>query len=219
MLSGARRAFECELRYSWRVLVLVACSTTIAESTRTDLRLRWPHMACYQSAKRWLPSTLTLLTCTLRREAVGIGSQRLVSINVWPMLTCCLAPLASIAKRVAVGTPHGPRMVDLRKVTAPVVLHLLKSEKRFPRLFLLRCRLTVKQFQEGIDPRFPAELIDLAAPLPWVCTNLKQRHLTGGMAQWNLACETPQPSARVRESLRPGARGQTREKKPCRRVS
>jgi hypothetical protein len=94
-------------------------------------------------------------------------------------------------------------MMDLRRVTTPILLHLLKGEVRFPRLFLLRCRLTVGRFKKQIDPRFPAELIDLAALPLWVYVNLKQQLgpdrafeimriaiLTGGVAQWNLAYET-----------------------------
>jgi hypothetical protein len=94
-------------------------------------------------------------------------------------------------------------MMDLRQVTTPILLHLLAGEVRFPWLFLLRCRLTVGRFKKRIDPRFPAELVDLAALPLWVYINLKRRLgqtkafeimriaiLTGGLAQWNLAYET-----------------------------
>jgi hypothetical protein len=113
------------------------------------------------------------------------------------------ASTAATAEGAPVGTPHIPRMMDLKNVTTPVLLHLLKREMRFPRLFLLRCRLTLNQFKKRMDPRFPAELIDLAALPLWVYINLKQRLgqakpfeimriaiLTGGVAQWNLAYET-----------------------------
>jgi hypothetical protein len=102
-----------------------------------------------------------------------------------------------------VGTHHPPRMINLRQVTSPILLHLLKDEVRFPRLFLLRCRLTVGQFKKRIEKHFPTELIDLAALPLWVYINLKQRIgqakafeimrvaiLTGGVAQWNLAYQT-----------------------------
>ena len=97
-------------------------------------------------------------------------------------------------------TKPSPPSMDLSKVTAPVLLHLLRSEIRFPRLFLLRCRLTVGRFKKTINPKFPRELIDLAALPLWVYLNLKEKIgerkafeamrvaiLTGGIAQWNLA--------------------------------
>lgn len=90
--------------------------------------------------------------------------------------------------------------MDLTQVTTPILLHLLRPELRFPRLFLLRCRLTLGRFKRRIDPRFPAELVDLAAMPLWVYINLKKRIgqkrafeimrvalLTGGIASWNLA--------------------------------
>jgi hypothetical protein len=94
-------------------------------------------------------------------------------------------------------------MMDLGKVTIPILLHLLKGEVRFPKLFLLRRRLTVGLFKRRIDPRFPAELIDFAALPLWVYINLKRQLgqekafeimrvaiLTGSVAQWNLAYKT-----------------------------
>ncbi|WP_437723550.1 L-2-amino-thiazoline-4-carboxylic acid hydrolase [Sorangium sp. So ce861] len=93
--------------------------------------------------------------------------------------------------------------LDLRKVTSPVLLHLLGKEMRSPRLFLWRCLLSFPRFKRSIEPRFPAELVDLAALPIWVYINLKQRigqkrafevlrvaMLTGGVAQWNLQFET-----------------------------
>ena len=95
-------------------------------------------------------------------------------------------------------------MMNLRKITTPVLLHLLRGQMRFPRLFLLRCRLTVSRFKRRIDPRFPGELVDLVGLPFWVYLNLKHRLLgqekafeimrlailTGGIAQWNLAYQT-----------------------------
>ena len=93
-----------------------------------------------------------------------------------------------------------PRKLDVSKVTGPILLHLLSTEVRFPRLFLVRCRLTLGRFKKTIDPRFQPELIELAALPLWVYLNLKRRIgqakayeimrvaiLTGGIAQWNLA--------------------------------
>jgi len=88
--------------------------------------------------------------------------------------------------------------MDLRKITTPILIHLLRHDMRFPTLFLIRCKLTVGQLKRRIDPRFPRELIDIAALPLWVYINLKnklgQRRafevmriaiLTGGLAQWN----------------------------------
>ena len=93
-----------------------------------------------------------------------------------------------------------PRKMDMSKVTGPILLHLLSTEIRFPRLFLLRCRLTLGRFKKTIDARFQPDLIELAALPLWVYLNLKRRIgqtkayeimrvaiLTGGIAQWNLA--------------------------------
>lgn len=92
---------------------------------------------------------------------------------------------------------------NLRKVTSPVLLHLLGKEMRFPRVFLWRCVATVGAFKRRIDPRFPHELVELAALPMWVYARLKQRIgqpkafeilrvalLTGGIAKWNLQFET-----------------------------
>jgi hypothetical protein len=88
--------------------------------------------------------------------------------------------------------------MDMRKITTPILLHMLRNEMRFPALFLLRCRLTLRGFKRTIDPRFPQELIDLAALPLWVYANLKRRMgqkkafeimrvaiLAGGVANWN----------------------------------
>lgn len=88
--------------------------------------------------------------------------------------------------------------MDMRKITTPILLHMLRNELRFPLLFMLGCKLTVASFKKTIDPRFPEELIDLAALPLWVYINLKRRIgekkafevmrvaiLTGGIASWN----------------------------------
>ena len=90
--------------------------------------------------------------------------------------------------------------MDLKKITTPILLHLLAREMRFPLLFMLRCKLTFSRFKKTIDPRFPAELVDICALPLWVYINLKRKFgqkrafeimrvaiLTGGIAQWNFA--------------------------------
>jgi L-2-amino-thiazoline-4-carboxylic acid hydrolase-like protein len=90
------------------------------------------------------------------------------------------------------------RDMDMRKVTTPILLHMLRNEMRFPFLFILRCKLTVGHFERTIDPRFPKDLIDLAALPLWVYINMKKRIgekkaceimrvaiLTGGLTSWN----------------------------------
>ena len=93
----------------------------------------------------------------------------------------------------------GCRELDgLKPVTTPILLNLLEGEVRFPRLFLLKCRLTVGGFKKTIDKRFPEELVDLAALPLWVYIHLKRRigqHrafeimriaiLTSGVVKWN----------------------------------
>ena len=64
---------------------------------------------------------------------------------------------------------------DMKTVTTPLLLHMLGKELRFPRFFLFRCKLTIAKFKETIDPRFPRELIDLAAMPAWVYLNLKKK--------------------------------------------
>jgi hypothetical protein len=95
------------------------------------------------------------------------------------------------------------RDIDLKKVTTPVLVHLLRDDFRIPGLFLLRCRLTLGGFKRNIDSRFPDELVELAALPLWVYINLKKKVgqrrafeimrialLTGGIAQWNVAYRT-----------------------------
>ena len=92
---------------------------------------------------------------------------------------------------------------DMKKVTTPLLLHMLRQELRFPRLFLVRCKLTLGGFKKAVDGRFPRELVDLAALPAWVYLNLKQKIgqprafeimrvalLTGGTAAQNLQFDT-----------------------------
>jgi hypothetical protein len=93
-----------------------------------------------------------------------------------------------------------PAQLDLRKITTPILLHLLNGKVRFPWLFLLKCKLTVGRFKKTIDPRFPSELVDMCALPLLVYINLRKKLgqkaafeimriaiLTGGVAQWNFA--------------------------------
>jgi hypothetical protein len=66
------------------------------------------------------------------------------------------------------------RAMDLKKITSPVLRHLLRGHVRFPSLFLLRCKITVGQLKSRIDPTFPRELVELAALPIWVYLNLKE---------------------------------------------
>src|SRR6266568_2082760 len=108
-----------------------------------------------------------------------------------------------VNKELTAKSPRDYRDFDARKVTGPVLVHLLGREMRFPRLFLFRCALTVGRFKRGFDQRFPKELVELTALPLWVYINLKKQIgqqkafeimrvaiLTGGTAQWNIAYET-----------------------------
>lgn len=92
---------------------------------------------------------------------------------------------------------------DMRMISTPLLIVLLRHEIRFPTLFILKCYLTVGRFKKRIDPRFPKEFIDFVALPIWVYLNLKakigQRKaleimriplLTGGVAQQNFAFDT-----------------------------
>lgn len=105
-------------------------------------------------------------------------------------------PVNSFPSKVA--SERVPAGLDLCKITTPILTHLLRNDMRFPTLFLIRCKLTVGRLKRRIDPRFPQELIDLAALPLWVYINMKERIgqrrafeimriaiLTGGLAQWN----------------------------------
>lgn len=88
---------------------------------------------------------------------------------------------------------------NMRQVTTPLLVSLLREEMRFPLLFIIKCSLTVGRLKKRIDPRFPKAFVDLVALPLWVYLNLKtkigQRRalevmrivlLTGGVAQQNL---------------------------------
>jgi hypothetical protein len=105
-------------------------------------------------------------------------------------------PVNSFPSKVA--SDQVPPGLDLRKITTPILTHLLRNDMRFPTLFLIRCKLTVSLLKRRIDPRFPQELIDIAALPLWVYINMKDKIgqqrafeimriaiLTGGLAQWN----------------------------------
>jgi hypothetical protein len=92
---------------------------------------------------------------------------------------------------------------DMKKITTPLLLHLLGTELRFPKLFLLARKLTLSRFKKTIDPRFPRELVALAALPAWVYLGLREKigqHkafevmrvalLTGGTAAQNLQFNT-----------------------------
>lgn len=93
--------------------------------------------------------------------------------------------------------------LNLRTITTPILLTLLKDELPFPQLFILRCRLSLGQFRKRIDERFPAELVELTALPLWVYLNLKKKIgqrkafeimrvalLTAGVAKQNLLFDT-----------------------------
>jgi hypothetical protein len=116
--------------------------------------------------------------------------------------TTNLAMHAGAGREIERGAAMAPEF-DMKKVTTPLLLHMLGKELRLPRLFLLRCKLTLNQFKRRIDGRFPHELIDLAALSGWVYLNLKKRIgqrkafeimrvalLTGGTAAQNLQFDT-----------------------------
>lgn len=92
---------------------------------------------------------------------------------------------------------------NMKKVTTPLLPYMLEKELRFPRLFLLRCKLTLGRFKKTIDRRFPGELTDLAALPAWIHISLKQKIgrekafeikrvvlLTGGTAVQNVQFDT-----------------------------
>jgi hypothetical protein len=96
---------------------------------------------------------------------------------------------------------------NMKKVTTPLLLHLLSKEMRFPKLFLLMRKLTLNRFKKSIEKRFPQrfprELVDLVALPGSVYLNLKKKIgqkkafeimrvaiLTGGTATQNLQFDT-----------------------------
>lgn len=88
---------------------------------------------------------------------------------------------------------------NMRTITTPLLIGLLKPEMRFPTLFMLKCSLTIGQLKKKIDPRFPKEFVELISLPAWVYLKLKEKIgqpkalevmrialLTGGVAQQNL---------------------------------
>ncbi len=88
---------------------------------------------------------------------------------------------------------------NMRRITTPLLIALLRKEMPFPTLFILRCALTMGRFKKRIDSRFPKEFVDLTALPIWVYLNLRVKigqHkaleimrialLTAGVAQQNL---------------------------------
>lgn len=88
---------------------------------------------------------------------------------------------------------------NMRKVTTPLLVGLLKDEMQFPFLFIVKCSLTIGRLKKRIEPRFPKEFVELIALPAWVYINLKKRLgqrkaleimrialLTGGVAQQSL---------------------------------
>lgn len=65
--------------------------------------------------------------------------------------------------------------LNLRSITTPLLITLLEKEMRFPKLFMLRCKLTVGLLKKRIDPRFPKEFVELTALPVWVYLNLKAK--------------------------------------------
>jgi hypothetical protein len=101
---------------------------------------------------------------------------------------------------LAARSPLDNKDFHARQVTTPILVHLLRREMRFPKLFLFTCALTLGRFKRRIDKRFPEELVELTALPLWVYINLKKKIgqqkafeimrvaiLTGGIVQWNLA--------------------------------
>ena len=64
--------------------------------------------------------------------------------------------------------------MDLKRLTIPILLHLMKGRVRFPRLFLLRCKLTLGPLKSRLRDRFPADLIEQCALPVWVYLELKR---------------------------------------------
>lgn len=89
-----------------------------------------------------------------------------------------------------------PNGMGMKEGDDAILLHMLRKEFRFPFLFMLRCKLTVGGFRKTIDPRFPKDLVDLAALPLWSIPNLKKKVgqrkafeivraiLMGGLASW-----------------------------------
>ena len=92
---------------------------------------------------------------------------------------------------------------DLKKITTPILLHLIGNEIAFPLIFLVRCKLSFSRFKKSIHSRFPREFLDLIALPLWIYINLKGKMgqqrafeimkvviLSGGVAKQSLLFET-----------------------------
>jgi hypothetical protein len=62
----------------------------------------------------------------------------------------------------------------MHTITTPLLIGLLKTEMRFPTLFMLKCSLTVGQLKKRIDPRFPKEFVELISLPAWVFLKWKK---------------------------------------------
>lgn len=96
-----------------------------------------------------------------------------------------------------------PNNFNLRTITTPILINLLKEEIPFPQFFIIQCRMTLGQFKKRIDKRFPEELVELTALPLWVYLNLKDKIgqrksfeimrvalLTAGVAKQNFLLDT-----------------------------
>ena len=88
---------------------------------------------------------------------------------------------------------------NMRTVTTPLLMNLMRREMRFPVLFMLKCKLTVGQLKKRIDPQFPEDFVEWVSLPVWVYLNLKEKIgqrkaleimrialLTGGTAALNM---------------------------------
>ncbi|OOM79053.1 hypothetical protein CLPUN_17800 [Clostridium puniceum] len=88
---------------------------------------------------------------------------------------------------------------DLTKVTTPILLELLKDEIPSPECFLKECKLSLPNFENTIDKKFPIDLIKFISMPLWVYINLKNKLgpekafeimrialLTGGVAKQSI---------------------------------
>ena len=68
-----------------------------------------------------------------------------------------------------------PNNFNLRTITTPILINLLKDEFLFPQSFIVWCKLTLSQFKKRMDKRFPAELVELTALPLGFYLNLKNK--------------------------------------------
>jgi len=92
---------------------------------------------------------------------------------------------------------------NLKKITTPIIVHLLRQEMRWPMIFMLKSKLTVSTLKKSMAGKFPEDFLDLAALPVWVYINLKKKLgqnkafeimriaiLTAGVAKQNLLFAT-----------------------------